>query len=82
VEGVRALEPTCTEDRGLAWSGVTWRTWERCLSTRLNAKDEENEQDRAIADVCTGAGRGTKMMVDVGVFGARGTHPVPSRTGS
>ena len=27
MPGVQALEPTPTEDRGLAWSGMSWGSW-------------------------------------------------------
>ena len=38
VAGVRALEPTSTEDRGLAWSGSRWR-WRAAPTTRLDGTE-------------------------------------------
>ena len=47
VEGVRALEPTCTEDRGLAWSGMAGRSWERAPVTSDSAMNR-TEDERAV----------------------------------
>ena len=48
---MRVLEPTCADDRGLAWSGMTGRSWDEGfhddeLGETQNEQDFERDQSQ------------------------------------
>ena len=78
VEGVRALEPTCTEDRGLAWSGMAGRSWEEC-SRDVNSAMNRSEDERAVNRRNMYEVAYSEVLVCFERAGPTPSHPEPGR---
>ena len=75
---MRALEPTCTEDRGLAWSGMAGRSWERAPVT-TNSAMNRNEDEIAVNREDMYVVRYGTLLVCFERAGPTPSHPEPGR---
>ncbi len=64
MESVRAREPTATEDRGLAWSGMTGRTREREVTRSKGSATDERGKVRLARRGAVAARRAHNPKVD------------------